>query len=162
MVYPIDQEQEAMQSLPSRRSRHAEAAHYHAKGWSTDRLMHRHPYASHALFYLTLLVLEISLLGYVLWSGTATWPIWKIASLVLANMLFALIAGNHHFSKASKQIAADIILAAISMLALIALSIFVASTASGLKILAYAWLCALLVNILHYYPGRHVRTKRRS
>lgn len=39
------------------------------------------------------------------------------------------------------------------MLTLIALTIFVASGSGGLKILAYAWLSALPVNILHYYPG---------
>jgi hypothetical protein len=161
MIYPEIRSKKAMQPLQSRRSRRSAVAHSHAKGWSTDRLVRRHPYASHALFYLTLLAIETSLLGYVLWSGTDTWPVWKIASIVLANMLFALIAGNHHFSKASKQIAADIILAAISMLTLSALTIFVASSPGGLKILAYAWLCALLVNILHYYPGRHLRTKRR-
>jgi len=151
-----------MQPLQFRRSRRSGAAHHHKKGWSTDRLVRHHPYASHALFYLTMLTIEVSLLGYVLWSGTITWPAWKFASIVLANMLFALIAGNHHFSKASKQIAADIILAAISMLALVALTVFVASSAGNLAILAYAWLCALLVNILHYYPGRRIRTKRRS
>lgn len=150
-----------MRPLQFRRSRRSGAAHYQTKNWSADRLARYHPYASHALFYLTLLAIEASLLGYVLWSGTGIWPLWKFASIVLANMLFALIAGNHHFSKASKQIAADIILAAISMLALIALTVFVALSAGGLEILAYAWLCALLVNILHYYPGRHFRTKKR-
>jgi hypothetical protein len=161
MIYPQIRSKKAMQSLQSRRSRRSEAAQAHAKTWSTDRLVRRHPSASHALFYLTLLAVEMSLLGDVLWSGMDTWPVWKIASVVLANMLFALIAGNHHFNKAGKQIAADIILAAISMLTLIALTIFVAASPDGLKILVYAWLCALLVNILHYYPGRHLRTKKR-
>ncbi len=151
-----------MQPLQFRRSSRSGVAHYHEKGWSTDRLVRRHPYTSHALFYLSLFAIEAALLGYVLWSGTSTWPAWKFASIVLANMLFALIAGNHHFSKASKQIVADIILAAISMLTLVALTAFVASSTGSLKILAYAWLCALLVNILHYYPGRHLRAKRRG
>jgi hypothetical protein len=147
-----------MQPLRFRRSRRAQSA----SGWSSTRPVLRHPYASYALFYLALFASEAILLGYVLWSGaTSAWPVWKVASVILANLLFALMVGNHHISRASKQIAADIVLAGVSMLALIALTVFVAPDSSSLKILAYAWLCALLVNILHYYPRKRFKTRKR-
>lgn len=150
-----------MQPLPSRHSRRWKTARYRKKSWPAARLVHHHHYASHALFYLALFTAETVLLGYVLWSGPHIWPTWSIASIVLANMFFALIAGNHHVSKASKQIAADILLAALSMLTLVVLTILVAFSANGPAILAYAWLCALLVNTLHYYPGRSWKARRR-
>lgn len=149
-----------MQQLPFRRSRRAQSA----DDWSSERRsVLRHPYASHALFYLLLFAIEAALLSYVLWSGAAgSWPIWKVASIILANLLFALMAGNHHISRACKQIAADLVLAGVSMLTLIALTIFVAPAGSGPEILIYAWLCALLVNILHYYPRKRFKARKRS
>lgn len=150
-----------MSPLPSRRPRHSGAASSQAKNWPADRVVRRHPYASHALFYLALFTIEASLPGYALWSGLVIWPTWSIASMVFATLFFALIASNHHFSKASKPIAADILLAAISMLILVALTILATLSASGPALLAYAWLCALLVNTLHYYPSGSWRTKKR-
>jgi FlaA1/EpsC-like NDP-sugar epimerase len=126
----------------------------------TDR--RHHPSTNHVLFYLALFTTEATLLGSVFWSGTNVWPTWSIASIVLANLFFALIAGNHHFGKVSKQMAAHIILAALSLLTLVALTILVAFRPGGPAILAYAWLCTMLVNILHYYPGRSWKTKKRK
>jgi high-affinity K+ transport system ATPase subunit B len=77
-------------------------------------------------------------------------------------MFFALIASNHHHhSRVRQQIAANILLAAISMLTLVIVTILVTYSASGSAILVYAWLCALLINILHYYPAQHWKTKQR-
>ncbi|HEY1349326.1 MAG TPA: hypothetical protein VGF67_06850 [Ktedonobacteraceae bacterium] len=148
-----------MQPLPSRRSRRSGAVHSHPKREPDER--HRHPSSTHTLFYLTLFTTEAILLSSVFWFGTQVWPTWSIASIVLANLFFALIAGNHHSGKASKQIAADIVLAALSLLTLVALTILVALHSGGPAILAYAWLCTLLVNTLHYYPGRSWTTRKR-
>lgn len=146
-----------MQPSHVRHSRRVQSA----RGWSAARPALRHPYASHALFYLTLFVGEATLLGYVLWSGASSlWPAWKVVSIVLANLLFALMAGNHHISRASRRIAADIILAGLSMLTLIVLTVFIAPDDASLDILAYAWLCALLVNILRYYPRKRFTTRK--
>lgn len=150
-----------MHPLPARRSRHSGAASSHAKNWPADRVARRHPHASRALFYLALFTTESSLLGYACWSGPDIWPTWSIASIVFATLFFALIASNHHFSKASKPVAADLLLAAICMLLLVALTIVATLSSSGPALLAYAWLCALLVNTLHYYPGRSWSTKKR-
>lgn len=114
------------------------------------------------IFYLALFIAEALLLGELLWSGaTDHWPVWKIVSVLLANLFFALLAGNHHISRFSKHLAAGLVLAGICMLALVALTAFCAPTISGLRILIYAWLCSLLINALHYYPSRHTRTRKR-
>jgi len=125
------------------------------------RSARRYPQVSSALLYLALFTAEAFLLGIALWSMHGTWPAWGVVSIVFANMFFALIAGHHHSSKLSKQMAADILLAAVSLLMLIVLTILVISSASGPALLIYAWLCALLVNILHYYPARPWKTRQR-
>ena len=153
-----------MQPLHTQRSRRSQPPYYRVNGWSpnTDGPTRHHPYISHALFYLTLFAVETALLGPLLWSGaTNAWPIWKIVSVLLANLFFALMAGNHHISRFSKHLAAALVLAGLSMLTLVALTAFITPTASGLRILVYAWTCALLVNALHYYPSRHFKARKR-
>lgn len=152
-----------MQPLHIHRPHRSPFSRYPKNGWSDERPARYHAHARHALFYLALLTAEIGLLGSLLWlRETSTWPVWKVGSIVLANMLFALIVGNHHISRTSQHLAASVVLAGISMLTLVALSALLTPDASGLKVLAYAWICALLVNMLHYYPGRRIRARRRS
>lgn len=151
-----------MQPLHIHRSRRSPFSRYPKNGWSNDKPAHYHAHARRALFYLVLLTAEIVLLGSQLWlHETSTWPVWKVGSIVLANMLFALIVGNHHISRMSQHLAASVVLAGLSMLTLVVLSALLTPDASGLKVLVYAWICALLVNVLHYYPGRHIKTRRR-
>ena len=153
-----------MQPLHQQRSRRAHPEDYrpHVNGWLSDRPTRYHPYAKHAVFYLVLFAAETALLGELLWSGaTDHWPVWKIVSVLLANLFFALMVGNHHISRFSKHLAAGLVLAGLCMLILVALSAFITPTISGLRILIYAWACALLVNALHYYPSRRNRARRR-
>lgn len=123
---------------------------------------HRSYYRENTLFYLALFIAEAAMLGgFLLFDATTTWPIWKVASIVLADMLFVLLASAHRTSRASGRLGADMLLVGLSMLVLVALSVFVSPDVNGFKIVSYAWICALLVNILHYYPGRQIKARRR-
>jgi len=153
-----------MQPLHTQRSRHSNLSYPRANGWllKDARPAHHHPYARYALFYFVLFAVEITLLGALLWSGaTSTWPVWKVANIALVNLCFALLAGNHHISRNSQHLAANLVLAGFSLLVLVVLTAFVTPGASGLKILAYTWICVLLINALHYYPGRRSRARKR-
>jgi hypothetical protein len=151
-----------MQPLHVHRPRRSPFARYPKNGWSHEKPVRYHSHARYMLFYLALLLAEIALLGSLLWlHDTGTWPVWKVGSIILANMLFALIVGNHHISRTSPHLAASVVLAGISMLILVVLSTLLTPDANGLQVLAYAWICALLVNVLRYYPGRRIRARRR-
>lgn len=151
---------------PDQPAHHVQPFDHHTRhnGWvPNERSTRYHPYAKHAVFYLALFVAEATLLGEQLQTGaTSDWPVWKIVSVLLANLFFALMAGNHHISRFSKHLAAGLVLAGLCLLILVALSALIAPTLSGLRITIYAWLCALLVNALHYYPSRYIRAKKRS
>jgi Na+-translocating ferredoxin:NAD+ oxidoreductase RnfD subunit len=149
-----------MQSASSRHAHRPAVACSPKKNTPGARPARRSPSVSSALFYLALWIVEAFLLGSALWSATGTWPAWSIVSIVFANMFFALSAGHHPSGKVSKPIAPDVLLAAASMLILVVLTIHVTDSASGPAVLIYAWLCALLVNILRYYPARPWQTKR--
>jgi hypothetical protein len=155
---------EKYRARPDQPAHHVQAFDHHTRqnGWMSDNRPTRyHPYAKHAVFYLALFVAEAALLGEQLQTGaTDDWPIWKIVSVLLANLFFALMAGNHHISRFSKHLAARLVLAGLCLLILVALTTLIAPTLSGLRITVYAWLCALLVNALHYYPSRHIKAKK--
>lgn len=150
-----------MQPASSRRVRRPAMACAPKKSRPIARPAHRFPPLSFRLLYLALFTAEAFLLGFSRWSVGGIWPGWGLVSIVFANLFFALIAGHHHSNKASKQMPADILLAAASLLALTVLTILVISSASGPALLIYAWLCAFLVNILRYYPARPWKTRQR-
>jgi hypothetical protein len=151
-----------MQPLHIHKARGFHTSHQRQSAWPSRRAAHRHSYVNSTLFYLSLLAAEVALVGSsIAFEAVGTWPLWKIGSIVLANMFFALVVGNHHVNRGRKHLAADIILAGLLLLMLVALSTFVASSTGGLEILVYAWLCALLLNTLHYYPRKQSSTRKR-
>lgn len=151
-----------MRSLNSHRPRHSRVPRARVQSWLSNTSTGSHSSTGHVLFYLVLFGSEIALLWIFFRSGeTGTWPLWKNVSIILANLFFLFMVGNHHSSRINRRLAANLILAGLSMLFLIGLSAFISQNIIGQEILVYAWGCVLLINSLRYYPGKRLKTRRR-